>query len=105
MDSLAAARFRFFSSGQDLKDATSRPPISDPSDAREDTVNRLNAGPITASYALIEHKKIVVIALNGPVIGWPAAWVAAADIILAAESAYVYMPFMKLGENVVEDLL
>lgn len=49
---------------------------------------------------MIEHKKISVVALNGPVIGWPAAWVASADIILAAESAYVYMPFMKLGISV-----
>jgi len=91
---------RFFSSGQDLRDAGSESATRSKLErtvAQADNDGMLWAGPGGASIGLIEHKKITVVALNGPVVGWPAAWVPAADLIVAADSAYVYMPFVHIG--------
>ncbi|TPX34088.1 hypothetical protein SmJEL517_g03167 [Synchytrium microbalum] len=91
---------KFFSSGQNLQNAISQPVPADRDEARAAATISLNAGPASAAYALVEHKKVTIAALNGPVIGWPAAWVATFDIILAADNAYVYMPFMRLGASI-----
>jgi Delta3-Delta2-enoyl-CoA isomerase len=48
--------------------------------------------------SIIEHKKVFVLALNGPGVGGGAAWFeGAADIVLAAEGAYLQVPFNALG--------
>jgi Delta3-Delta2-enoyl-CoA isomerase len=48
--------------------------------------------------SIIEHKKVFVLALNGPGVGGGAAWFeGVADIILAAEGAYLQVPFNALG--------
>ncbi|TPX67727.1 hypothetical protein SpCBS45565_g03625 [Spizellomyces sp. 'palustris'] len=47
--------------------------------------------------AVIDHPKPLVVLLNGPVIGYPAGVIANADIIYAAESAYLSCPFSSLG--------
>lgn len=48
--------------------------------------------------SIIEHKKIFVLALNGPGVGGGAAWFeGVADIVLAAEGAYLQVPFSALG--------
>jgi len=47
---------------------------------------------------MIDHKKVLVLALNGPAVGGGAAWFAGvADIVLAAEGAYLQVPFSALG--------
>lgn len=47
---------------------------------------------------MIDHKKVLVLALNGPGIGGGAAWFqGVADIVLAAEGAYLQVPFNALG--------
>jgi peroxisomal 3,2-trans-enoyl-CoA isomerase len=47
---------------------------------------------------LISHRKVVVVALNGPAVGGGAAWFpAVADIVLASESTYLQVPFSQLG--------
>ncbi|KAJ3340267.1 hypothetical protein HDU93_007229 [Gonapodya sp. JEL0774] len=91
---------KFFSSGQDLKDATSRPPAKDPHSAREESMRSLSTGPEAAAIALVDHKKILIAALNGPVIGWPAAAISVVDLIIASDNSYVYMPFMSLGISI-----
>jgi Delta3-Delta2-enoyl-CoA isomerase len=48
--------------------------------------------------SIIDHKKVFVLALNGPAVGGGAAWFeGVADIVLAAEGAYLQVPFNALG--------
>jgi peroxisomal 3,2-trans-enoyl-CoA isomerase len=48
--------------------------------------------------SVIEHKKVFVLALNGPGVGGGAAWFQGlADIVLAAEGAWLQVPFSALG--------
>jgi peroxisomal 3,2-trans-enoyl-CoA isomerase len=47
---------------------------------------------------MIDHKKVLVLALNGPGVGGGAAWFqGVADIVLAAEGAWLQVPFSALG--------
>jgi peroxisomal 3,2-trans-enoyl-CoA isomerase len=47
---------------------------------------------------MIDHRKVLVLALNGPAVGAAAAYFPAfADIVLAAETAYLQAPFSRLG--------
>lgn len=48
--------------------------------------------------SLIDHKKVFILALNGPAVGAGAAWFAGiADITLAADNCYLQVPFSALG--------
>lgn len=48
--------------------------------------------------SLIDHKKVFVLALNGPGVGGGAAWFQGiADIILASETTYLQVPFNSLA--------
>jgi Delta3-Delta2-enoyl-CoA isomerase len=48
--------------------------------------------------SMIDHKKVLVLALNGPAVGGGAAWFeGVADIVLAADSAWLQVPFSALG--------
>lgn len=48
--------------------------------------------------SIIDHKKIVVLALNGPAVGAGAAWFEGlSDICIAAEGAWLQIPFSALG--------
>ena len=48
--------------------------------------------------SIIDHKKVFVLALNGPGVGGGAAWFeGVADIVLASDSAYLQVPFSALG--------
>ncbi|RQM06576.1 hypothetical protein DH86_00001198 [Scytalidium sp. 3C] len=48
--------------------------------------------------SMIDHRKVLVLALNGPAVGAGAAWFeGVADIVLAAEDAYMQIPFSALG--------
>ena len=56
----------------------------------------LEAGEMLRS--IIDHKKVFVLALNGPGVGGGAAWFqGVADIVLAAEGAWLQVPFNALG--------
>jgi hypothetical protein len=47
---------------------------------------------------IIDHKKVFVLALNGPGVGAGAAWFGGiADIVLASDSTYLQIPFSALG--------
>lgn len=47
---------------------------------------------------MIDHKKVLVVALNGPAVGGGAVWfVPVADIVLCADNAYLAVPFSALG--------
>lgn len=48
--------------------------------------------------SIVDHRKVFVLALNGPAIGAGAAWFTGpADILLASEDAYLQIPFSALG--------
>jgi peroxisomal 3,2-trans-enoyl-CoA isomerase len=48
--------------------------------------------------SISDHKKVFVLALNGPGVGGGAAWFQGfSDIVLAAEKAYLQVPFSALG--------
>lgn len=48
--------------------------------------------------SIIDHKKVFVLALNGPGVGGGAAWFeGVADIVLASDTAYLQVPFSALG--------
>ncbi|TPX39253.1 hypothetical protein SeMB42_g06391 [Synchytrium endobioticum] len=97
---------RFFSSGADVR--SSMPSNPDSAKDYEETIARFASGPGATARALIDHSKLLVVLLNGPVVGWPAGVrfqfiastavaIANADLIYAAESAYVYAPFTALA--------
>lgn len=47
---------------------------------------------------IIDHKKVFVLALNGPGVGGGAAWFTGiADIVLATEESWLQVPFSALG--------
>lgn len=47
---------------------------------------------------MIDHKKVLVLALNGPAVGGGAAWFPGiADIVVASSSAWLQCPFSALG--------
>ena len=48
--------------------------------------------------SMIDHKKVLILALNGPAVGGGAAWFPGiADIVLASSSAWLQCPFSALG--------
>jgi len=48
--------------------------------------------------SIIDHKKVFVLALNGPGVGGGAAWFqGVSDIVLAAQGAWLQVPFNALG--------
>ena len=49
------------------------------------------------TQAFYSHKKILVTALNGPVVGLSAALIAHSDFIYAAPHAFLLCPFSSLG--------
>lgn len=62
---------RFFSSGADVTEKpTEEPPSLSDSDATRDYYRRRFDGTIARwALAMIEHPKVLVVALNGPVVG------------------------------------
>lgn len=52
---------------------------------------------LSITDAFINHPKILVVALNGPVVGLSAALVAHADFIYATDNAFLLTPFTNIG--------
>lgn len=47
---------------------------------------------------MIDHQKVLILALNGPAVGGGAAWFPGiADIVLASHTAWLQCPFSALG--------
>jgi len=85
---------RFFSAGIDVNKFRSQP---DDKPNRSEIVRDFVAGNFDITRTFYTHPKILVVALNGPVIGLSAALVAIADFIYAAPHAYLLTPFSSLG--------
>ncbi|KAK5941432.1 hypothetical protein PMZ80_006711 [Knufia obscura] len=90
---------RFFSSGADVKATAGKAEVQHPHPAAKkiDFMASIST-PIELLRSMIDHKKVLVLALNGPAIGGGAAWFEGiADIVLAAENSYLQVPFSALG--------
>ena len=88
---------RFFSAGADVK---AERPVEDFPDDGQKKVAYLSkyAMAVEMLRSMIDHKKVLVVALNGPAVGGGAAWFpGVADILLAAEDAWLQVPFSALG--------
>ncbi|KAF2254948.1 peroxisomal d3,d2-enoyl-CoA isomeras-like protein [Trematosphaeria pertusa] len=89
---------RFFSAGADVKG------ISDMSAEYKNAGEKKLAFLRGFTYAIellrsmIDHTKVLVLALNGPGVGGGAAWFPGiADIVLASSTAWLQCPFSALG--------
>lgn len=92
---------RFFSAGADVRAISTN--ISD-SEAYKHTGDKKVAFLQRFAYAIellrsmIDHKKVLVLALNGPGVGGGAAWFPGiADIVLASSTAWLQCPFSALA--------
>jgi peroxisomal 3,2-trans-enoyl-CoA isomerase len=80
---------KFFSTGADV--------VGTLSTGAEAMVKTLQEGPVSCVQALIEFPKPIIAALNGPAVGWAAAFLGLFDVIYCAQSATLDAPFMRLG--------
>lgn len=95
---------KFFSAGANVKSATESPDI--PDDATDTEAyyaqqkhwgSSFGARNHSLTTTFFNHPKVLVVALNGPVIGLSSALVAHADFIYALDGAYLLTPFANLG--------
>ncbi|KAJ5880861.1 uncharacterized protein N7473_011914 [Penicillium subrubescens] len=91
---------RFFSAGADVRG--SRPLDEGMADLTQIQLKLLHLARFTTMMelmkSLIDHKKVFVLAMNGPGVGGGAAWFQGlADIILASETTYLQVPFNSLA--------
>ncbi|KAK3719626.1 dodecenoyl-CoA isomerase [Vermiconidia calcicola] len=87
---------KFFSAGADVTVARSAPGSGD-EDFYRQSLRNFVSGNMNTTQAFYTHPKILVIALNGPVIGLSAALTGFADFIYAAPHTYLLTPFSSLG--------
>lgn len=89
---------RFFSAGADVKaEGRSTDHFENDAQKKLSAMARFSTG-MEMMRSIIDHKKVFVLALNGPGVGGGAAWFqGVADIVLAAEKAWLQVPFNALG--------
>ncbi|KIW79438.1 hypothetical protein Z517_06050 [Fonsecaea pedrosoi CBS 271.37] len=89
---------RLFSAGADVKDAQTVREKTDATGAlmRQQTLRNLSH-ILEVTEAFYSHPKVLVTALNGPVIGLSAALVCHSDFVYAMPNVYLHGPFTKLG--------
>lgn len=90
---------RFFSAGADVRAEGGKTKVEYKNDAEKKLAFLARFSTTTELLrSLIDHRKVVVLALNGPGVGGGAAWFQGiADIFLAASGAYLQVPFSALG--------
>ncbi|KAG9205581.1 hypothetical protein G6514_007186 [Epicoccum nigrum] len=89
---------RFFSAGADVKGIASND--AEPSDPAVRKMGMLQRFGYAQELlrSMIDHRKVLILALNGPAVGGGAAWFpGVADIVLASSSAWLQCPFSALG--------
>ncbi|EUC47481.1 hypothetical protein COCMIDRAFT_35010 [Bipolaris oryzae ATCC 44560] len=85
---------RFFSAGVDV--STSRP-VEPGTDIWRDSLRETVSHTLNSTEAFYTHSKILVTALNGPVVGIAAALISFSDFIFCAPHTYLLTPFTSLG--------
>ncbi|KAF1365852.1 ClpP/crotonase [Lizonia empirigonia] len=89
---------RFFSAGADVKGIAQDD--SNPTNLAEKKMKFLARFAYAQELlrSMIEHKKVLILALNGPAVGGGAAWFPGiADIVVASSTAWLQCPFSALG--------
>lgn len=101
---LLTGKGRFFSAGADVTITSGTPGsaaagLSGPgsSEVRKFWLSNFVAFNLNITEAFSRHPKILVVGLNGPVIGLSAALVAFADFIYCTPSTFLLTPFSSLG--------
>jgi len=90
---------RFFSSGADVRGGIPTATSTGVSDGQKkiSTYSRY-AVTLEMMRSVVEHKKVLILALNGPGVGGGAAWFqGVADLVFAAEGSWLQVPFNALG--------
>ena len=91
---------RYFSAGADF---TVHRTLTDPDSSDTESVRRTTglrnfvSNNLDLSHAFYAHPKILITALNGPVIGLSAALIAHSDFIYCTPSTFLLTPFSSLG--------
>ncbi|MCJ1405092.1 hypothetical protein MMC11_008318 [Xylographa trunciseda] len=85
---------RFFSAGADVRMPRAVPPGAD---IRRHWLTTFLANNLDVTNAFYTHPKILVVALNGPVVGLSAALISWADFIYCSPHAFLLTPFSSLG--------
>ncbi|KZL67461.1 enoyl- hydratase isomerase [Colletotrichum incanum] len=88
------AKGRYFSAGADVTIARASPAGPD---AHKHWLQSFVAFNLNITQAFYSHPKILVVGLNGPVIGLSAALVSFADFIYATPSTFLLTPFSSIG--------
>lgn len=84
------------SSGADVQASSSqRPQVED--DAYKASLRNFVSYNLNVTEAFYTHPKILVVALNGPVVGLSAALAGWADFVYAAPHTFLLTPFSSLG--------
>ncbi|KXS18009.1 ClpP/crotonase [Gonapodya prolifera JEL478] len=92
---------KFFGAGADLRTGSVGKMSAE--GERNITTEKLNyiagnASSVELMRILNDHTKVLVVALNGPAVGGHCAWfLGSADLLYAAKSAYMMVPFSGLG--------
>ncbi|KAL8365972.1 hypothetical protein RB595_004651 [Gaeumannomyces hyphopodioides] len=100
---LLTAKGRYFSAGADVSlfPAAAAPKPGQTRDEADDVrrqwLTSFVAFNLNATQAFYTHPKVLVVGLNGPVVGLSAALVAFADFIYCSPSAFLLTPFSSLG--------
>ncbi|KAH7326399.1 enoyl-CoA hydratase/isomerase [Stachybotrys elegans] len=89
------AKGRFFSAGADFYIAEASPPPDET--MHKFWLKNFVAFNLNICHAFSSHPKILVVGLNGPVIGLSAALVAFADFIYCTPDTFLMTPFSSLG--------
>ncbi|KAJ6444780.1 3,2-trans-enoyl-CoA isomerase [Purpureocillium lavendulum] len=89
------AKGRYFSAGADV--SISRAAPADPADAHKLWLSTFVAFNLNITHTFATHPKVLVVGLNGPVIGLTAALVSFADFIYAVPHAFLLTPFSSIG--------
>ncbi|CAD6586046.1 MAG: hypothetical protein ASARMPREDX12_002184 [Alectoria sarmentosa] len=85
---------RYFSAGADVSVGRS---LSDQADIRRESLRNFVSNNLEVANAFYTHPKILITALNGPVIGLSAALVAHSDFIYCTPHTFLLTPFTSLG--------
>ncbi|KHO00749.1 3,2-trans-enoyl-CoA isomerase [Metarhizium album ARSEF 1941] len=86
---------RFFSAGADV--SISRDGPEAPSDAHKFWLQTFVAFNLNIAHTFATHPKVLVVGLNGPVVGLSAALVGWADFVYCTPHAFLLTPFSSLG--------
>jgi peroxisomal 3,2-trans-enoyl-CoA isomerase len=89
------AKGRFFSAGADVSISKSLPPAA--TGVHQHWLQNFAAFNLNNCHAFSTHPKVLVVGLNGPVVGLSAALVSFADFIYCVPDTFLLTPFSSLG--------